>query len=71
MLTLDELQPHLHSDPHHPEAIPYVTSYYHRTWGLCLPHAVRERLKPGDYVLLTAFGGGLTWASSVVRWGRP
>ncbi|KPV54214.1 3-oxoacyl-ACP synthase [Kouleothrix aurantiaca] len=33
--------------------------------------AAQGRLKPGDYVLLTAFGGGLTWASSVVRWGRP
>lgn len=29
----------------------------------------RGRIKGGDYVLLTAFGGGLTWGSSVVRWG--
>lgn len=28
------------------------------------------RLQAGYHVLLTAFGGGLTWASSVVRWGR-
>lgn len=33
--------------------------------------AERGRLHDGDNVLLTAFGGGLTWASSVVRWGRP
>lgn len=27
-----------------------------------------ERMKIGDYVLLIVFGGGLTWASSVVQW---
>jgi 3-oxoacyl-[acyl-carrier-protein] synthase-3 len=29
------------------------------------------RIVPGDLVLLTAFGGGLTWGSCVVRWGVP
>jgi 3-oxoacyl-[acyl-carrier-protein] synthase III len=27
------------------------------------------RLKKGDNVLLTGFGGGMTWASAVLRWG--
>jgi 3-oxoacyl-[acyl-carrier-protein] synthase-3 len=27
-----------------------------------------ERVEPGDNLLLVAFGGGLTWASAVVRW---
>ena len=27
------------------------------------------RLKPGDMVVLTAFGGGITWGSVVMRWG--
>ncbi len=26
------------------------------------------RMKQGDYVLLMVFGGGLTWASSVIQW---
>ncbi len=26
------------------------------------------RIKRGDYVLLVVFGGGLTWASSVLQW---
>jgi 3-oxoacyl-[acyl-carrier-protein] synthase-3 len=26
------------------------------------------RVKTGDYALLTGFGAGMTWASSVVRW---
>ncbi|HEX6309158.1 MAG TPA: beta-ketoacyl-ACP synthase III [Longimicrobiales bacterium] len=30
--------------------------------------AEQGRLKPGDNVLLVAFGAGFTWASAVVRW---
>ncbi len=28
-----------------------------------------DRLHPGDLVLLSGFGGGMTWASAVLRWG--
>jgi 3-oxoacyl-[acyl-carrier-protein] synthase-3 len=42
------------------------------TIPIALAEAVaQDRIKDGDYLLLTAFGGGLTWASSVIRWGHP
>jgi 3-oxoacyl-[acyl-carrier-protein] synthase-3 len=37
---------------------------------LALEDALRaDRVSPGDHLLLTGFGGGMTWASAVLRWG--
>lgn len=46
---------------------------YGNTSAATIPIAIHEahaagRLKAGDYVVLTAFGGGLTWASAVLQW---
>jgi 3-oxoacyl-[acyl-carrier-protein] synthase-3 len=46
---------------------------YGNTSAATIPVALDEanragRLKRGDILLLVAFGGGFTWASSVVRW---
>ncbi len=43
------------------------------TSSASVPMAMTEardqgRLKPGDLLLLIAFGGGLTWGSTVVRY---
>jgi len=36
---------------------------------IALDEAVRQgRVRDGDYVLLEAFGGGLTWASVLIKW---
>lgn len=46
---------------------------YGNTSSASVPLALDEanrsgRLKPGDYVLMVAFGGGLIWGSALVRW---
>jgi aminopeptidase-like protein len=48
-MTLADLRPHLHSDPEHPDWIPYRTSYYSEAWGFCLPHRQLMALEEDTY----------------------
>ena len=48
-LTLEELRPHLHTIPEHPDWIPYKTSYYKEEWGFCLTHNQMLELTEGEY----------------------
>jgi 3-oxoacyl-[acyl-carrier-protein] synthase-3 len=51
-----------------------VIDRYGNTSSASIPLALVDaieagRLHKGDRVLLCGFGGGMTWASAVLRWG--
>ena len=52
-----------------------VIDRYGNTSSASIPLALvdaidNDRVHDGDNLLLTGFGGGMTWASAVIRWGR-
>lgn len=56
-----------------PEKMFFNIDKYGNTSSASIPIALDEvkqsgRLKRGDLVLLAAFGGGLTWSSSIIKW---
>src|SRR4051794_26783362 len=68
-LSLEELRPHLYSDPAHPDWIPFRTSYWDENWGFCLPHSRVEALEPGRYeayIDASHTDGAMTYAEAVL-----
>ena len=67
----EDLQPHLHTLWDRRHATPYVTSYFKRDWGFCMPHAVLEKMQDtyGQFhvnIDTELFDGSLTLADGVI-----
>lgn len=69
-LTFDELKAHLYTLPKAPQAIPYRTAYYNRTWGFCLTQEQLEALDRDDtyhvVVETTLAPGALTYGEALL-----
>ena len=70
MITKEELLSHIHTLPHLPNAIPYVTSYYKKEWGFCLTQNQLDALPAGPfhvYVNSTLRSGHLTYGEMFIK----
>jgi aminopeptidase-like protein len=70
MITKKELLSHIHTLPHLPNAIPYVTSYYKKDWGFCLTQNQLDELPAGPfhvYVNSTLRSGHLTYGEMFIK----
>jgi aminopeptidase-like protein len=68
-LSSDELKEHVFSLPDHPEWIPYRTSYYEPSWGLCVAHNELLGLVDDEYEVCidaTLADGHLTYGELVL-----
>lgn len=69
VMSREELEPHLHSLPSQPDAIPYITSYYERRWGFCLSENQRQALGDGPFRVRINAGhlnGSLTYGEVLI-----
>lgn len=69
-MPLAELRRRIFTLPDRPNAIPYRTSYYERSWGFCMEHARLEALPDGVYEAVidaTLAPGALVWGEFVHR----
>lgn len=69
-LSFAELEPHLHTLPDLPDAVPYRTTYYDRQWGFCMSHNQFMRLdrhtRYRAYIDSTLEPGGLTYGEVIL-----
>jgi aminopeptidase-like protein len=73
-LDLADLLPRIHTLPDEPDLIPYVTSYYERSWGFAMSERDKRSLPPGRYrVLIDAelAPGTLTLGEAVLPGESP
>ena len=69
-MSLPQLNKHLYSISHLPRYVPYVTSYYKKNWGFCLPHNKRIKLKNENYRVVinsTLKRGHVEWGEYLLK----
>jgi aminopeptidase-like protein len=74
VMSLDELRPHLFTDPALPGHIPYRTSYYVENWGFCLSYQDYLRLQDGLYEVFIGSdleAGSLTYGELYLAGEEP
>ena len=69
-LTYQELKPHLYTSKSVPDAVPYVTSYYKKNWGFCLPHKkflkLNKKIKYKATIKSKLFNGYMNYAEMII-----
>lgn len=62
----------IHSIPSQPNATPYITSYYKKNWGFCMPHKKKINLPQGNYFINidTSFKKGSLVAGEIFIKGK-
>lgn len=69
-LPLAQLRSRIHTLPHHPEWIPFRSSYYREDWGFCLSEREAASLPEGQYhavVRSRLFDGSMTLGEHLHR----
>jgi aminopeptidase-like protein len=68
-ISRNELNDHLHSIKAFPNAIPYMTSYYNKTWGFCISDNERKKIKGNSFKVLIDSelkNGSLTYGEFII-----
>ena len=53
-LSLEQLKKNIYTNITLKKAIPYVTSYYKKTWGFCMSYLQYKQLPKGKYVYISS-----------------
>jgi aminopeptidase-like protein len=69
-LTYKELKPHLYTSQRITDAIPYVTSYYKKNWGFCLPYKkflkLNKKIKYKATIESRIFNGYMNYTEMII-----
>lgn len=69
VIDLDELKSRIFTQPDQPGWVPYVTSYYEKTWGFCLSQNDFDTLPNGSYRVVIdseLFDGEMLFADAIL-----